>query len=40
MALVHARGFGPRVLATFSNGRIEEWLEGMRALQVGDWGDG
>ncbi|PSC74786.1 Replication A 70 kDa DNA-binding subunit isoform A [Micractinium conductrix] len=33
MALVHARGFGPRVLATFSNGRIEEWLEGMRALQ-------
>ena len=34
MALVHSNGFGPQVLGTFSNGRIEEFLF-KRCLQVG-----
>ncbi|KAL4433561.1 hypothetical protein ABPG75_000002 [Micractinium tetrahymenae] len=32
MRLVHQHGFGPQVLATFANGRIEEFLP-MRSLQ-------
>ena len=34
MELVHSNGFGPQVLGTFSNGRIEEFLF-KRCLQVG-----
>lgn len=33
MQLAHEHGFGPRVLATFGNGRIEQFLP-MRSLQA------